>query len=159
MRRDPLFEDNSLLPDIHSKRVGDRILSYIDITYPPSICPTNYTDSSLAKANFITNAQLLLDILGFNSYALNMRIEQRTVKPSKDNTNAPTDVYATVSMQLPATLWSQQVLKLRKDQPNNAFELKLLDAYARRGGLRLEALSTEVSNDIDLSHLIRVSAA
>ena len=88
-----------------------------------------------------------------------MRIEQRTVKPSKDTTNTPTDIYATVSMQLPATLWSQQVLKLRKDQPNNAFELKLLDAYARRGGLRLETLSTEVSNDIDLSHLIRVSIA
>jgi hypothetical protein len=196
VHRDPQWTDNSILPTVHSSLVGDKILQFIYDTYPPSILPPTRTRTrtlpdSLATPHtpemlrdFISDAQLLLDIFTFNSFALNMTIAElqqnnnqqkekgdspmmnsKTKQKQAVSTSASTDtstspsssIIAVIRSQYPANLWSQQSLRLRGDTPINDFDIKMLAAFARKCNLSFEWLSTTVKNDIDVCHMIRVS--
>ena len=145
--------------------------------YPKSILPTFpskiLNNNALSKreflSKFIVDAQLLLDILQINAYAENIKLTE-FVKNNINQNNIDTNLvsedirsnksgilYATLQMQAPINLWSSQVLQLRNDQPINNFEIKLLDAYARKCGLEFTLLSTIFTKDINVQHVVRFS--
>lgn len=115
-------------------------------------------DTSAAAERFGTIAQLLLDIFTINSYAASSEIRPL---PSTSSSSSSTEKFPAklfeVALRAPANLWSSQVLAVRGDQPQNYFEVKVLEALARRVGLRFQCLSSRVSNQIDLSHVIKIS--
>lgn len=61
-----------------------------------------------------------------------------------------------IKLKAPANLWSLQLLKQRNDLPRNDFEIKVLDSIARRCKLKLILISTEVINQIDIFHVIKI---
>jgi len=103
---------------------------------------------------FMIDAQQLLDIFTLNSYDILAEISPVT------EINFPTknsNVFAArVFLRCPANLWSQQVLRARRDLPVNDFELKVLQAYASRVGLELQVLSSVVNDIIDVEHLVKI---
>lgn len=145
-------------------------------TYPASILPpvrVRHAETPRIQVlhEFLSDAQLLLDIFTFNSFALNMTISEvqegsgqksamlvnsKTTK-AKSTDSENTGLIAIVRSQLPANLWSLQALRLRGDSPTNDFDIKMLDAFARKTGVSFEWLSTSVKNDIDVSHMIRIT--
>ena len=105
----------------------------------------------IAPEQFFQNAQLLLDIFTINSYSI-----AATITDVSSSTPAAPKLLQ-ITMKLPATLWSLQVLKSEKQPLVNDFELKLLDAYARSSGLSLKCRSSIVTNRIDLNHIVELS--
>lgn len=169
VRRNPQYRDNRLLPLAHSNIVGDKILSFILEKYP-SITPKiiENKDSLISKRRitfqqFLIDAQQLLDIFTLNSFDILAEISPVAVtntQPSSSgsNTNSDNVSYAArIFLRCPANLWSQQVLRARKDSPVNDFELKVLGAYAARNGLQLQVLSSVVNDLIDVVHLIKLT--
>jgi hypothetical protein len=183
VRRDPKYQNNDILPYAHSKKVGERILQYMYDTYPDTILPSNKTiPSEVALANFVKDAQLLMDVFSFNSYALNIQVSgverNPDAKPvsgsdtrediaydalagrSKRNRNLDNDfILVRLSLRAPANLWSAQVLNIRNDQPHNDFEVKILRALADSKGLRLSVVNTNVYNKIDVEYMLKVGYA
>ena len=122
------------------------------------ISPTSTFDE------YITNAQLVLDIFTINSYAIIAQItplisENKTKQISTINNNNDNNNQQLIRLflQYPATLWSSQVLRGRKDNPTNEFELKVLAALASRSGLDFEILTSTVNNQIDVFHNVKLT--
>lgn len=110
---------------------------------------------------FLSDVQLLLDVLIFNSFALNMKIN--LMKPTSVSTSAQDSKsrLAEVTMQAPVNLWSLQVLSQRRDEPTNNFDIKLIEAFSRSNKymnkIKFELIGTKVTKDIDVTHLIRLT--
>ena len=127
---------------------------------------TDDDDFEKITNEFIKDCQLLLDVLSFNSYALDMKIKLLP-KQEKSNSNNNKDkdksFLAEISMQAPANLWSLQLLMQRKDQPLNTFDIKLLDTLTRQSKynkeIKLEYILSKIKDDINVSHLIRILPA
>jgi hypothetical protein len=124
--------------------------SYVVELYPKSLLPAGI-GNPIAPEQFFQNAQLLLDIFTINSYSI-----AATITDVSSSTPAAPKLLQ-ITMKLPATLWSLQVLKSEKQPLVNDFELKLLDAYARSSGLSLKCRSSIVTNRIDLNHIVELS--
>lgn len=158
IRRDTRWGNNDLLPIVHSQRVGDALLDWMLITYPQTAMPpvqlSNETSSSREKLvasfeDFERYARLVLDIFLINSYCVSVEIS--TLPSSLDGVNI-----MTLKMRAPANLWSQEVLRSRRDLPVNDFEIKALEALARRCGLQLKLASVETLNTIDILHTMQL---
>jgi len=132
----------------------------VNLTDQPKLLPKSAASNSpISPEKFAEYAQLLLDIFTINSYAVSAYIRALpVVAPPATATAAaatPERLFQVV-LKAPVNLWSLQVLKQRKDSPRNDFELMVLDAVARRCNLRLEVVSTEVLNSIDIMHIIKI---
>lgn len=95
---------------------------------------------------FLTVAKDVLDIFAINSFALNPSIVRLSID---ENTFK-------VSLKAPANLWSQQVLRYRRDNPVNDFENKVLAALSRKLNLKYKVLRSDVTNSIDVSHIVKL---
>jgi hypothetical protein len=127
-------------------------------TYPPSVVPPVPIASNIfTLKDYIAHSQLLLDLLAINSFALNMRIDTLSMTRSTTDPLKSPELYAKITMQVPINLWSQQVLRQRGDHPTNDFDIKLLQALGRQEGLTMTCLSTTVTNEIDVTHIIHVA--
>lgn len=116
--RDPALSDNKALPELHSQRVGDAVLAWIKERYTDNgpMVPGELTAAALNK-----NVQKILNIFQINGYMLLSELE-------------PKSNGVKVTLTSPATLWSQQMLRKRRD-PANAFEVKTILAYLRQSGV------------------------
>jgi hypothetical protein len=153
----------------------NRSYSFIYEKYPASILPPlsllAFIDTKEAfaasKQKLISNMQMLLDIFTINSYCLSAEISE--VLPStKDKVVLSKSVtsieeslltnplIAKIIVRAPSNLWSEQALRKRNENPVNNFEIKVLAALAKRWGLTLETVSTNVLNKIDVVHVIKL---
>jgi hypothetical protein len=144
--------------------------------YPASILPPRALSQPLEDINtLIGYLQLILDIFAINLYCLSAEISRlptastdaaydaESVGPfgrsrsQSMNPKKPILGLAKVSVKAPANLWSQQVLKRRKDVPLNDFEVKALQSLARRYGYEINTVSSDVFNQIDVIHVLSIS--
>jgi len=168
VQRDKSLENNALLPQAHSKAVGDALLDWMLESYP-TITPHNLpfsNDTRLAVlgrpraplSEFIPQAQQLLDIFELNSYALNMRTEPLPVaaSASASASSAPPTLFS-VTLTGPANLWSAQALRRRGDEPCNDFEIKVLSSLAWRLGWNgVDRTATSVADQANVLHVCRL---
>jgi len=157
IRRDPLLTNNDLLPAAHSKLVGDAILDYILATYPsiaPKVPFSNSTQALRkppnAEDSFLHDAQDTLDVFQLNGYALDMKIEALPTRTQ------PSPALFGIRVVGPCNLWGSQVLRRRGDVPVNDFEIKVLQSLARRRGLDLQLVSSTVSENARVLHVVKV---
>lgn len=122
-------------------------------TYPQLPSIQNLPQGSKDFTRFESAAQDLLDMMAVNAFAVNPSISF----VSTATTNSNSRIYK-VALKAPANLWSQQVLRYRKDKPVNDFENKILAAMARRLGFQYDVLSTDVVNGIDVIHIVKINA-
>ena len=180
IQRDPLLSNNDLLPAAHSALVGDALLDYILTSYPtitPRDLPlSNQTTTSSSSSSsssssasglrglalgqqeceaFVRDAQDLLDVFQLNAYALSLKIEPLPSSSSADKSGRGPRLFA-VRLVGPANLWSAQVLRKRGDLPVNDFELKVLQQLAARRGRALELVTTTVSDNARVTHVVRL---
>ena len=64
-----------------------------------------------------------------------------------------------VALKVPANLWSSQVLRSRKAELINDFEIKVLEEYARRIGLNLKIVSAGVQDQLNSVYLLKLTRA
>ena len=154
VRRDPIYSDNKLLPAVHSKIVGDKVLDYLIESYSknPKLLPPSPTNERISFEEFAKYSQLILDIFLINNYALSMEI---TPLPSVDVADIDTQLCKVV-VKLPSNLWGHQALKGREDIPVNNFEIKVLQSLADRYNIVLELLSTTFTNKIDVNYIVKL---
>ena len=156
VRRDPSLQNNSILPIVHSRAVGQRILDFLYEKYP-SLMPAPLKQGIDPLDVFVTDAQAVLDIFLINSFSSGATI---TTVPHEKQTEANKDTcLLRMTLTAPATLWSTQVLTARRDSPVNDFEVKVLQELARRRGLELTTMTTNVENSIDVQHFMKLSRA
>ena len=167
VQRDKSLENNDLLPQAHSKAVGDALLDWMLETYP-TITPRDLpfsNDTRLAVqgrpraplSEFVPQAQQLLDIFELNSYALNMRVEPLPVAASSSSSSSAPPTLFSVTLTGPANLWSSQTLRRRGDEPCNDFELKVLTSLAWRLGWKgVERTATSVAGQANVLHVCRL---
>ena len=105
--RDPALADDSLLPARHSQRVGDAVLAWIDERYT-KISPK--VPRVLTAAAVCEGVQAILDIYEINGFMLLSKLE-------------PREHGVKITLVAPATLWSQTMLRNRRDLAND-FEAK-----------------------------------
>ena len=113
--RDPSIGGNEVLPASHAMRVGEAVLDAVFERYPglaPEI-PAQPTCSAL-----LDGVRAIARVFEYTDYQLTSRL-------------TPTSNGFELSVIAPATLWSQQVLTLRGDIPND-FEAKAIQSYLRR---------------------------
>ena len=111
-----------------------------------SVSSLQSISGSRSVDQFLAIAKDVLDIFAINSFALN---------PSIVRTSADENTFK-VSLTAPANLWSQQVLRYRRDSPSNDFENKVLAAVSRKLNLKYNVLRSDVANSIDVFHIIRL---
>jgi hypothetical protein len=124
VKRDPLFEDNKLLPAEHSRRVGDRILErFLEApeVYRPAVGPDLGFDALLEG---VRRVEELFVAQRFNSGA---KVTPLSLGPGKQG-------FQVVS-RAPANLWSLQNLLFRKEALVNDYEAKAIVAYLRACGV------------------------
>ena len=165
VRRSPKLQNNDILPIIHSRAVGQRLVEWMYVRYNallPSLPDKSVALIAEARLDkeldgFRAGAQALLDVFTINSFAADAQISEVPFEKTAAVTSG-SRLYRIV-MRAPATLWSQQVLRVRKDLPVNDFEVKCLQEYARRCGLELTRVLTSIENGIDVVHLVRLTPA
>lgn len=115
---------------------------------PKDIPRTNSTKiERISPALFLDYSQQIMDTFTIDGYMLEAKLQ---LVPSNSKGNL-----MKIVLKAPANLWSLQVLKYRGDQPRNDFEIKVLDALARRCNLSMELISTELVNQIDILHIVK----
>lgn len=119
-------------------------------------------DSAAQREKLISDLQMITDIFTINSYCLSTEISE--IKPTSSPKAVPgqsgdslTPLVAKLIVRAPSNLWSDQALRKRKENPINDFEIKVLKAIARRWGLQVEVVSTNVLNKIDVVHVFRIT--
>ena len=144
-------------PALHSRAVGQKLLDYIYATYS-NIVPKLEVVSSEAPVdgnNFATNAQSILDIFTINAYCAAAEATEVLPEAGKQNDYA----LIKVELKVPANLWSSQVLRSRKAELINDFEIKVLEEYARRIGLSLKVVSAGVQDQLNSVYLLKLTKA
>jgi hypothetical protein len=165
--------NNSLLPFAFRRLVGNKVLRFMFAKYPASILPpaslpSSSTAGELPFDQFLTFAQQILDIFTINCYALDCSIEAispteasklvpKATIPTAPSPLATPVLFAKVRLRAPASLWSSQVLRNRKDIVNS-FEIFTLESLARKYSLSFSLISTYVSNQIDVTHVVMISS-
>eukprot|EP01031_Cornospumella_fuschlensis_P037613 gene37613-45690_t len=147
------YSDDAALPLFHSALVGDKLLDAFYEKYW-QILPNNQTFDTLRSLQskldfFIESAPSLLDIFVMNSYALSMTVSVQS--------RSADGALLLLTSAVPANLWSLQLLQQRRELPANDFEVKLLDAFARRCGLRVDRRSLTVANKLNTMYTLAVS--
>lgn len=99
---------------------------------------------------------MLLDIFTINSYCLSAEISEIVQKNPKTQPSI-FPITAKFVIRAPSNLWSDQALRKRKENPINDFEIKTIKALARKWGLVVESVSTNVLNKIDVVHVITIN--
>lgn len=168
VNRPPKLINDSLLPYAFRRLVGNKMLNFLFDKYPPQLLPPSGIPPStqpLSFDTFISYAQMILDVFSINCYALDCNIQALSPEQAqKLKKNLPNhgdlqgeSFFAKITLRAPATLWSSQVLRNRKNIVNN-FEIIALESLARRyGHFSLSLISTTVSNQIDVTHVIMVT--
>jgi hypothetical protein len=155
VRRNPLYSDNNILPNIHSKIVGDKILEYLIDSYQNNsklLPPLLKTNENLVSYQDLSNyMQMILDLFLINNYALSASIIQL---PSKDISDG--ELLYQIIIRLPINLWSHQALINRNDQPVNNFEIKVLQSLVERYNYTLDLISTSFTNKIDVNYVVKL---
>jgi hypothetical protein len=150
-----VYRNNSImnenLPAAHSIRVGNKLMTYLIETYPSEKVLQNLAASSRDRRVYEQAASALLDLMSINAFAL-----QPAFTFLEENVSGSSALYR-LSLKAPVNLWSQQILRYRKDAPINDFENKVLLALAKRLGFNYEVLSTSIANRIDVSHIIKLT--
>jgi hypothetical protein len=168
VKRAPEFANNNILPQVHARLVGATLLDWIQETYgavKPPIVPQQpkigatsaYRESP--SAAFAAEAQLLLDIMVLNGYALSAVVELTPPAEQQPVGGNELPCILTVTVKAPANLWSTQALKRRGDSPVNDFEMKVLKEHALRKGFTLEVMNFNVLNTIDAFYTLKLGAA
>jgi hypothetical protein len=140
--------------------------------YPASILPPRSFPPSDNEDTLLNYMQMVLDVFAINTFCLSVEVAAvpttagLTVSaPSAPfGRRAPVDQrpilkLAKVALKAPANLWSQQVLRIRKDQPINDFEIKVIQALARKFGYDVSVVATDIFNQIDVVHVIAIRKA
>ncbi|CAM9178448.1 unnamed protein product [Discosporangium mesarthrocarpum] len=140
VQRDPTFADNRLLPGEHSRRVGDRILAYLQETYAKA-GPVLIRDPSPIQV--VEGVSGILTLLRLNLYMLDAGV-------SLDEKGQ----LLTVVVTAPASLWGQHVLAQRLDHPSTDFEAKVIMAFLRGCGVQ-SAYTTHFSG-ADIIHTFKL---
>ena len=116
--RPPELADNAALPAAHAERVGNLLLDKISEKYTrlsPKVPPPT---QQVTAALVIDGVRQIAEIFEINDYMLSQRV-------------TPLANGFELAMVVPATLWSQQVLQLRGELPND-YEAKVVSAWLRR---------------------------
>ena len=157
VKRNPLYNNNDILPLIHSKAVGQRLTDYIYDTYSKIVPKISiHKKGSKIDGNlFVSQIQNLLDIFTINSYCAGAEaIEIIPEKGLNDN-------YALlrVSLSVPANLWSSQIFRNRKADLMNDFEIKVLQEFANRQGLTLKVVRAGVEKQLNSVYYLKLTEA
>ena len=113
--------------------------------------PVLNESDQVSLSSFVTYAQPIMDVFAINQYSSQITLME---VPAQNPTNNVK--FLSLKLQLPANIWGQQALKNRKDELLNDFEVKVLDALARRCRFKLQTISSTVENNIDLSYLLKI---
>lgn len=140
------------------------VFRYIYDKYPRQILPpVNETAVGLSNSKIIEQFQSILDIFPINQYCLSSSISEMipVISNTKSKNILPTDsnkvlMTAQLVTRAPANLWSEQVLRNRKNSIINDFEMKMLRSYANTRGLELDVITSQVLNSIDVTRIINV---
>lgn len=158
VRRNQKYLNNNVLPDVHSRAVGQKLLDYFYATYTEIMPkPSNSeggNENRLPYSQFIQNAQSIMDIFSINNFCIATTVRELTPDSAQDD-------YAVmeITLKVPATLWSGTVLRTRKAQLQNDFEIKVLEEYARRVGLELSVINTKVVQGLEVVHMCKITQA
>lgn len=164
-----IYESNAKLPYFHSELVGNKLLDFLQEKYP-TVAPSKdalerlKNDKTKPLSAFVEQAQLVMDLFVINNYAVTGSIRALPMvadkKDNKDNKDNMADqvLGLEVVLKAPAILWSFQMLWSRKDEPVNDFEVKVLQALARRmdPAWRVETVSSQVSDQIVVTHILKL---
>jgi len=137
--RDASVGGNENLASAHATKVGDAVFDAILERYP-GIAPRVPAAGALAREALLEGVKATAGVFEFNDYHLTSRL-------------APTGGGFELAVVAPATLWSQQVLALRGDIPND-FEAKAVEAYLRRCGVGA-TYTTRFSGGAEVVHEFR----
>jgi len=124
--------DDALLPVRLSERMGEAVLAWIDDRYS-KIRPK--VPSVLTAAAVREGVQAILNIYEINGYMLLSKLE-------------PTAHGLKTTLVAPATLWSQSMLRNRRDLPND-FEAKTVVAYLKQCGLPATVSTSIAGNSVE----------
>jgi len=130
--REPALANDALLSVRHSQRVGEAVLAWIDERYT-QIRPL--VPRVLTAAAVRDGVQAILNIYEINGYMLLSKLE-------------PTPHGVRTTLVAPATLWSQSMLRNRRDLAND-FEAKTVVAYLRQCGLPATVSTSISGNDVE----------
>mmetsp|Transcript_28167 Transcript_28167/g.36423 ORF Transcript_28167/g.36423 Transcript_28167/m.36423 type:complete len:325 (-) Transcript_28167:298-1272(-) len=139
VRRDPQFANNALLPVEHSSRVGDRILAFLNEQYPTVNIETNFRPS---LDGIVTSIAQIMGLFKLNFFMLDYSVTPKSGKQIE------------VKLTLPATLWSQQVLKSQNTVLRNDFEAKAIISYLKSCGVSASYSTSYTKTDI--THLFQL---
>lgn len=143
VRRSIDFVDDSHLADYHAILVGDNLLDFL---INNSTNTLSLSRKFVDTAAFMLVAQQLVDTLVSNRFATAISIQV-----DKANTTETQTCFSLV-LQAPVNFWSLQGLLQRRCVLLNDFEVKLLQALARKGSGKLVRLNTEVVQGINVRH-------
>ena len=155
---------DALLVPTHSAKVGDIVLDYIIETYAQNGLVPKEVGKKKTLREFVEDAKMIVDIFTINGYCLESGIIDLQDGGSSGNGNGNSNsnsnskkMILRLNMKLPANLWSFQVLKGMNAPLLNSFELKVLDAYARRSDVNMKVLSSSIKDTITLGHVLEIS--
>lgn len=111
-----LPSDNRELPALHARIVGERVLAALCDKYP-RLAPTPTATPTAAALR--EGVQQIATLFEMNDFMLTSRV--RLIDEGG----------VELALVAPATLWAQQVLRLRGDSPDD-FEAMVVDAHLRR---------------------------
>jgi hypothetical protein len=143
--------DNAALPFAHADRVGDRILDWMDETFP-KIAP-KVPKGKVTGAAILEGLEQLSAIFQIQEYMLSATVTPLASGGGLSGGGGGSGGgLSGVSWTLvaPATLWSSQVLAVRGDTPTNDFAAKAALAYLRRCGLPATCV-TRVDKSVQIS--------
>lgn len=149
--RDPKLVNNGDLPAIHSYLVGEKVFMYMQQVFNASMPSLLFEDNRQKDVTEYMNvARNVIDIFLINSFATDGGIT------TVEENNKSSSYLLKLILTAPINLWSSQVLRFRKDNPVNDFENKVLQVVAMKMGFKFKVISTIISNNIDVIHIIRL---
>lgn len=164
VKRNPLVQDNDMLPTLHSKYVGRKILDWMYDRFPSRLLPANTTalvdtyagivpvlTADMADT-FLSYVNKVMDVFLLNAYAIDINANLY-----HSNKNVAEDSFLLqLKLRAPINLWGLQVLIQRQDIPVNNFEVKVIQALADANNIVATLQSTEFINSIDVVHTLKL---
>merc|ERR1712157_373453 len=121
VRRNSDLLDNSLLPLEHERIVGNAILDHFEAKLGQTSAALPVLSNRPDNQTILAGLQQLVKIFLINGFAF-------------DGSAASAGSQFSLTLISPSTLWSGQVLKLRRAKPANDFILKAARIYLQRAG-------------------------